>query len=984
MTIKDFQQFFSSDFSGIDGERSALETEGAYVNRIVNYEYSVGNSLRGRVGCQTQGSYGFFALFPYRYTRTQDQYDITYQIAAGTYPTQTPPLATTKTAADGASIEKLIALNQQIWVLDTMNITLTYVSGAYPFTWYSFVSGSNINFNIKANGVSILNTSLANGISSSTSIFSLLNTIDGLSELSVSRTTRGTCPPFAILNGNQTSSAGASTLYGTRYTWTVDAGHNFSAGDIVTWINSSTGRLQGGFVISTTATTIVYVGPQGTLLDDAVLGYMSQAATAFPISTASSASSGNLTLSIPYWRLIPEGADNAFGSIYNSAQTQWQNRSSGSWYLPAVAENASGNLYIGASSLVSAGSSTIANNLVKIDGRTAVRAGLPAPAIAFVNSGAGNVLSGTKYKCYFKRVDGQGNIIEGPLSNIVTTTANARYNTITVSGYLYSSAFGFQGRSAFKRTAEAPATGEFFYVDDNDSTGGGVLTAFLQPGDPICLIESDTAQLANLWFDAALSINLGTLHRTVCTDYCHNVATISPTASSIRVADSSGYTIPDDSPISTGLTVVILRTTGGGNQYYQLAEVPYTGYASVVIYDNVLDAALSAASQFAEPEIGKEHDSPPPCTLVCQHQGGLVVARAPTSPNTVGVSSSEGIEYFPTASNSFEVPSSQSGSITAIASDSEDRLAVFKDQAYYDVVGSVDDGNFGISIKNEGDYGIPSQASLVRTPFGLLGLSKLGWVTIQDGILDNYRFEEVNARVVNQAYQFSWAMAVNDSFNRNYICVIPQVSGEPVSFVFDYSRRPINPEQPIVKVFERSYTTQIDQAGGMAIVGDSFYHLSQTSPYGVFRRLQRFDSNSPSGNGDGDSFIDNTNAISYILESAPINRGEPSLLKTPIRIRIWSVPNDYIKEGWVAFAMTLETGASPLATYVGGSNNNATNTTVTFSASTDLMKEAKLKNCKTGFLILRLTTNTIRTSPFLTGYEILFAESYKDEDLVRP
>lgn len=971
MTGKIKKLVLAANSKGIDGQSSALEPDSDHANRLVNYEQAVGNSFRGRAGCQTTGAHGFFAIFPYRYTRTQDQYDILYRAAAGVYPNQTPTLDSTKTTADGASIERIIALNRQAWVLDTMNIVITYVSGTYPFTWYSYVNGSNINFNIKANAVSILDTSLGNGIGSTTSIYDLLGTVDALAQLSVSRATRGTCPPFAIVNGNQTTVAGATTTYGIRHTVTVDAGHNFSSGDIITFPITP---LTAGFVIATTATTIVYVGRQVTLVDNDVLGYMGQPATNFPISTANTASSGNLTFSFPYWRLISEG-DADYGNLFASARSNWEDRDTGSFYAPAVAENASGNLYIAASGRPVDGVNTWANNLIKIDGQTCTRAGLPTPITYSGGAGGAGALTGEyRYKSFLRRYDAQGNIIDGPVGNLFNVSAGGTYTQVAITPGLvtpgtavYASARGFFVRSAFKNTTEAPASGAFFSVDDNSGAPG--LDAFLQVGDPICLTDT-TAQTTGVWHFAFGVDPVGTLHRTVCTGY--DRGTSNP--SSIRVADSSGYSIPTNSEISAGLTVVVLRTTAGGNQYYVLCEMPVTGYGDVTFFDNCTDATLTTKEQFIEPEIGKEHDPPPACTLVCQHNGGLVVARGPTSPNTVTVSTADGIEYFPVASNGFDVPSTQPGSITAIASDTNDRLAVFKERGYYDVVGDVDQGTFSVNIRNEGDYGITSQASIVRLPIGLVGLSRNGWVVVSDGLLDPFRFQEVNARIVNQAYQFAWATAVNDSYNRNYLCTIPQVSGEPVGYSIDYSR-------PLFKVFERSYTTQIDQAGGAVMIGDTLYHLSQTSPYCVFRRLTRFSGNSPSGNGDGDTFIDNTNAISHIWETPPYHFDAPAQAKSVIRGRVWSIPNDYVAEGWVAFAVLVETGASCFEQYIGDAFPGGTETTISFTSGI-AAKDFKVTRQGSQFYMLRFTTNTIRTSPFITGFAILAAENYINEDFI--
>lgn len=977
-----FNQYFATDFAGLDGESSSLE-ETRGVNRAVNMEMSVGNSMRGRVGCQTSGSNGFFAIFPYRYTRTEDQYDILYQTAAGTYPTQTASLGTTKTTADGASIERLIGINNQAWMLDTMSITATYVSGTYPFSYYVTVhsSGSNIDYIVtNGAGTAIVNLSVGNGITSSLTgkeIYTVLLNINGTANLNLSTTTRGVCPPYAIINGNQSSAVTGTTSYGNTFTWTVSA-HNFSAGDIISWVDSFNGQLRGGMVLSTTATTILYVGIQGTAIDGQILGYMGQPAVMTPITTLTTAAvSGNPVFTFSYWRLIPEG-DKIFGNIYASAYEQWGIKSTGSFYVPPVAENSEGNLYIAASGFPADGVSSWANNLIKVDGQTATRAGLPTPitgVTAFVPSGGGGGLTGAyKYKFLFRRYDAQGNIIEGPESSVYSATLSSDYVTVnipTLQGY--GSATGFLVRSGIKHTTESPAAGAAFYVDD--LAGGTGNTAFIQTGDPICLLDN-TAQKTGLW-KAAFGVDVvGTLHKTVCTAYSAKVATISPTTSSIRVADSSGYQINSDTPISCGMTLLTLRNTAGGNQFYELCEMPFSGFGSYSFIDNVTDAVLSAGVQYTSPPLGKEHDAPPPCTLVCQHQGGLVVARGPASPNTTAFSSADGIEYFPTASNSFDVPSTQSGFVTAIASDTDDRLSVFKDRAYYDVYGDLDGGAFSINVKNEGDYGIASQASLVRLPFGLCGLSKNGWVIISDGLLDPFRFEKLNARIVNQVYQFSWATAVNDYFNRQYLCTIPQVSGEPVGFSIDYSR-------PSIKSMERSYPTKIDQVGGCAMIGNTLYHLSATSPYGVFRRLYRFNGDSPSGLGNGDSFIDNTNSIPYIFESQPITLGEPAVMKTPVRIRYWSIPNDYVIEGWVPFSVLVETGASSLATFIGGSSPNSTTTTLTFATSTDVMKEAHLVNCKTLFYIIRFTTNTIRTSPFMTGYNILFKDNYKKEDLIK-
>lgn len=992
---KIFKKYYASKYAGINGESSSLDPEGDFFNKALNLEMSVSDSWRGRVGCQVAGDTGnFYGIFPYTYTRTQDEYALTYGATT---------LTTSKTAADGASITKLIGINKQMWVLDNMVIPITNTVGSTAtYAWYSTVGGSlTTQLNIKLNGSVFCTVDLGDGVGVKTSIWSALSSIDGFAQLAVSRTTRGTCPPFAIVNGNQTTALSATFYtYGTAYTVTVtNTPHNFKAGDIITFPN-----LVAGFVVSQTATTITYVGPQVTLVDTQVLGYMQQAATGFQITTLQTAAgvlnNGTFNLSFPYWRNIlasdaggPSGvADplyNQFNNAFQSSAALWAAKTPSSFYAPPVGTNAGGCLYIATSGQISDGIVRISNQLVKTDGLAVYRAGLPGYSPTFPLGVTGPYVSGTpqggaltgpyKYKAFLRRVDAQGNIWDGPIGNIYSVTYAAQSNFIGVGGAIYNDATGWQNRSCYKYTAQSTGPGNFFTVDDNTAAPG--LNALMQPGDPVAFLDS-TANTVGLWRDAALSVNFGALHRANVIAYDGTTA-----PSSIKLSGSTAYTILNDSEISTGLTVVILRTTAGGVQYYQLCEGPYTGYTAFQFADNVTDTVLTGLSQYIEVTLGKEHNSPPPCSLVCQHQGGLVTARNPLAPNTVAFSTADGIEYFPVASNNFDVPSTQTGPITAIASDVADRLAVFKERAYYEAQGDLDGGTFNVNVVHEGDYGITSQASLVRVLNSLIGLSRNGYIIIAQGYLDPQRFRGLSTRVMNQNYNFAWAVATNDSFNRNYICTIPITGAEPVSHVIDYSRTESTPFQrdfsSNVKTFERSYGTQIDQGAGMCMVGDTMYHISQSSPYAVYRRLYRFNGDSPSGNGNSDSFIDNNTSINYILETQAINFGEPGQLKMPIRVRVWSLTNDYIIDGWVTFSTLVESGMFPNASFIGSASNGGTANTITFSTANDLFKDIKLKGYKSHFFMVRLTTNAIRTTPFWTGFEIMFADDYQKEDFGR-
>lgn len=1011
MSEKVFKKFKAKDYLGVDGETSAIEDADGYFADCLNYESAISDSLRGRVGCQAAGGPGyFFGVFPYNYTRTQDQYDITYD-AANT-------ITGTKTAADGATISKLIAINQQCWTLDTMNIVITQtVAGTY--TWYTTVGSSVINLVIQKNGTNILSTSLGNATSSNTTIYSLLGTIDALADLSVSRTTRGTCPPFAIVNGAQTTAAVAGSTYGTTYSVTVaNTPHNFYPGDIICFpqctINGGTlngvTTMAAGIVRTRTATLITYMGPQVVLTDGLVLGYMGQSAVGHQITAISSESGGVFTLSIPYWRCIPEGPNaetyngtgaitvaTDYGHIFTEAMYLAQNKTSASFYAPPNVVNSDNNLYIatstrqspyeqylGANSIYKKNSVYqtlynslgVVNSLVKCDGQQLYRSGIYEPTGAGPVTGptvtaiAGATLTGTyKYKMYLRRYDAQGNFTDGQVSAVKTLTYAAPNQTGQIETHYIGNPqyWGYGERSAWKVTNQV-CSPTAFTIDD----GNGQFPYF-QPGDVCCFLDS-SAQTTGLTIGAAGV--LGTTHVSRCTFYDGTGAT-----AAIKVSDTTGGTIIDNTPISSGLTLIILRTTAGGNQFYQMAELPihswgFTG--SFLLQDNVTDATLSAKAQYIEAPIGKERDPAFRCSLVCAHQGGLVVSRNFNSPNTVSFSIVGESESFPVASNSFDVPSTQSTHISAIASDTDDRLAVFKSRAYYDVVGDLDGGVFSVNVKNEGDYGIASHASLVRVRESLVGLSMNGLVAIKNGVLDHALFNKLNAKIIDQDYFFQWATAVNDHFERCYICSIPITttgSTSPISFIVEY-------DSDTLRTFDRTYDSGVDQGAGAVMIGDVMYHLSQKSPYCVFRRLQRFTAGL-SGGGNTDSFIDNVGPIFYQIVTRPMCLGEPAEYKTPIRLRAFSIPNEGVVDGWVGFSFEVYTVASWSRNYYGASNPGSTVSTITFSGLTPTFKDIQLVHCKTFFYLMRLDTYTIRTSPFLTSYELEFAVDYVKEDLMK-
>jgi hypothetical protein len=943
---KVFVKSFAKDFAGIDAEGSAIGPDSNAVARAVNHEWALSDNLRGRVGSQLIGPRSK-VIFSHNYNRTVNGY-------AEVFTAGSPSINGVKSNADGATVlQQLAVVGSDLVRQQLYNVSFTRVAGSTTISYYMTVgSGGTIHFILKQGGATYLDYDCGDLTTSPIkTYYSLLQAIDATANFSVTFT-RANCPPYALINGNQDPVSGGSLLDGAAihqqmslWTITVTAGHTFLPCDtIILPVNNPAGyeSFTYGYVISKTGTTITFAASfdfpgftTGTPLfsNARVLGALGTPAQFLPIDTEISSS----TIAFPYYK----SCGLFLGPLSLSAPT-----SQSSYTLPnGVSLN--GVFYFAAKATVAATPLT----LMKYDGQMVTSAGLPATFSSSIPLGVGPLTGTYRYRVFFRRIDSQGNIIEGPVSdaetqspvanNVVmalfTGTLNYRNSYVSGWSYVVDSAYSAQQRLAFTGGATT------LQVDNANGNVG-----YLQVGDPIC------------FNDAA-----GVFHRSMVTSVDGSVSPQTITMESGSYGDVSNNT-----PISGGNSIVILRTTDGGTIYYELTEIAIDAFQNSQSYtDSTLDSALIQKAIFTPPDTGYEHDPVTDCSLVCEHQGGLVVAGGIANPNTGSFSSSDGPEYFPLASNNFDIPATRQGAITAIASDTIDRLAVFKADSYYDVAGDLTSGQIAINLVNEGDYGITCQNSLARVKGKLVGLSKLGFVTISNGVLFDQDFRKVNARLVNQNYSFNLAAGCNDPFNRNYICAIPESSSSTHTIVLDYSRPGVTP-------FERDYNANL-VPNGFCMYGDALY---SNTPNGITRRLRRFASNSPTGD-DADSYIDHTYAIPYILELNCLNLDEPSLFKNLVRIRLFSIPNDYIVEGWVDFATFVELSRLPDPSFLGNAATGGGSTTLTFATINDWYLEWKPPSARTPFVLLRFTTNTIRQAPFISGYELVISAAYQKEDI---
>jgi hypothetical protein len=344
--------------------------------------------------------------------------------------------------------------------------------------------------------------------------------------------------------------------------------------------------------------------------------------------------------------------------------------------------------------------------------------------------------------------DQAGNIVDSEASNEIEDTSAALPSTLVYQTWENndqnsSSPYGLNTAGCLINGSQSGAGTQTGLTVDNNT---------LKAGDVAYIYDNTT---------------LGIVTRTLT----------AASATSLTWASTTAINVSDNAPISNGFIQRLWRTKSGGTVFYLVLEYPNNCTASTQsLSENVLDDDLGA--QFDEPEINREPQLPPKCWYVTTHQGLLVLAGDPGNPNTVYKSLSEEPEQFAQASSGFDVPASVTGPISAIYSDTDDRLAVFKNNAYYDIVGDIDTGSVSIRPVKEGDYGVSSQTSLSRVNGKLFGIGPLGVVSVLNGEASLEVGAAVNPAIFqNVDIYTNLAVACNDFSIRHYQLVVPTIDG---------------------------------------------------------------------------------------------------------------------------------------------------------------------------------------------------------------
>ncbi len=554
------------------------------------------------------------------------------------------------------------------------------------------------------------------------------------------------------------------------------------------------------------------------------------------------------------------------------------------------------------------------------DGKCIYRAGVSSP-IEGKTTISPSVTNGQwKYIVTLSYLDANGVEWESNASEVVSNNTGGTGGGTTI-GYTngidrdveYAIGYGyFDTRSGIVRTGGT--AGPTFEVSGS-AVGTGIPT--VNVGDKIYFSETNsTSTVADTPEEKTVTaINYSSAPYTITVN------------SALSYSASAGQTF------STGMFWNVYRTKQYGNLYYLIKKFPLlgggTGGAIFTFVDQIADSSLEL--EYIEPLAGEEHDLPPAGRVITSHQGNIVLGGAPSEPNTVNWSGVDGIEYFPRAFNSTDIPSTVKGAITGIFSDTDDRLAVFKSRGYYEVNGDLATKAISVVVKKEGDYGVSSQLSLQKINGAILGVGERGVVVVNNGDLGWELMARINplirAKFLSLNVDFLSKLAlnlstsVNDPLYSQYILHIPSsVTHDPFSLTLVY-----NYERDKWTTFT-SENTYYDFSGGMTIYDNELYAVSylnigvQTSGNPIPTTISLSNNTSyviqtsnalisPSARWGGQLFrrknitniLDNQGAITgayndfgstynFNIITSFESLGEPSAFKEFDVVRVWFVP----------------------------------------------------------------------------------------------
>ncbi len=509
------------------------------------------------------------------------------------------------------------------------------------------------------------------------------------------------------------------------------------------------------------------------------------------------------------------------------------------------------------------------NEVMKYDGQTFYRAGLPTPASISSVLAAGAV-TGSNYfhRAQYVQYDNAGNIIEGNYFSVSAglTPAGQSMN-VTVANVLDGTGFNTNGA-----------------LVNGNQVG---VTTITVTNSPHTLKVGDTA-----YFLDGVSAAYVTRSVTAVT-----ATTVTISGAAVNVLNGAA--------ISNNLRIRLLRNKTSATTpsiFYDVVELPNNSFAATQVYnDNKADSALGAL--WTSP--ATDRTAPPKLKYITQWNGIACGGGVNTDPHTFFWSDIDGPEYFPTDSNQLPIESDSGDKISGMAQNNE-VFYVFNFDSFAVISGNILSGDLRVEIKSK-DIGCAAHASIAEVSGALCWLSKkgvkisaggqiprpLGQAVDETGVaLDVSRIDPAitqNEAVAIEQFQFRRAVGFNDVLGRKYLLYIPC---ESTTSGADHPNSNS-------KVYAYDYTrdawlewTNINAAGGFTIRNSDLYF--QERRYSSFASAVKSITYRRHNNNDSYDYQDNAVCVggtsdAWEYDSAWESLGEPSVRKKFIEIKVFSL-----------------------------------------------------------------------------------------------
>lgn len=506
------------------------------------------------------------------------------------------------------------------------------------------------------------------------------------------------------------------------------------------------------------------------------------------------------------------------------------------------------------------------DDVLKYDGQTLYKAGLPTPTSLTTALGAAGTINGNNYqhRAQYIQYDAVGNVIEGNIKTMTGSLINATSDKIDVTVANIVAGTGYNTNCAIVNGVQAGVT---TITVDNGS--GGVHT--LQTGDTAYFYDGVSASYVEREVTATSS------------------TTITISGAAVNVADNA--------VISNNLRIAIYRNESSATTpttWQLVAEIPNNSFSSTQVYsDDTADASLGA--DLVEPLT--DRSPPPKGKYVSSFRDQMIIAGSLEARNTVYWSDVESPEYFPADGNSQDAATIAGDVITGIAPNNE-VFAIFKKKSIHILSGDISENNIRFDQLTS-DIGCVAHATIREVRGRLYFLSDLGPRMMTGGqlpepvgpVADNPNasridpvFDSTTALTDNLELRLKRAVAVNNRLTEKYIIYIPTedtVSGDVYAtensniFAYDYSRD------------AWLEWDNMNMAGGIVeFENDLFWNERRYSTFtGTVNHIlwRRMNLN------DAYDYEDNTSYIDWNYKGQWEFAGEASILKRYPRIRVFTL-----------------------------------------------------------------------------------------------